>query len=203
MRGKLGSKQKIARFLAASVLLHAGIAALAQPFAPRPPEFIVPAPELHIYPSAFTSSHAAPAQPRSAKLPWRASAPVHPRDARFIAKPDVASDQATLAGIEPPAQSDPVNHLQSLMRAALDRYFVYPAVARRYGWEGRVGVALSVDREGRLNGLRVVHSSGYPILDQDAILTLKRVGVIPQARAWLAGKSYDTELPVVYKLIAD
>ena len=93
-----------------------------------------------------------------------------------------------------------VNNLRSLLRTELDKHFVYPPVARRNGWEGRVDIVVRFDHEGRLNALRIVHSSGYAILDQDALLTLQKIGTIPQARTWLRGYSYDTQLPVLYRL---
>lgn len=74
-------------------------------------------------------------------------------------------------------------------------------MARKNSWEGRVQVALRLNKDGRLDELRVVRSSGYAILDQDAVRTLQRIGTIPEARLWLAGKSYHTEFPVIYQLL--
>ena len=93
-----------------------------------------------------------------------------------------------------------VNNLRSLLRTELDKHFVYPPVARRNSWQGRVDVVVRFDHEGRLHALRIVRSSGYAILDQDALLTLQKIGTIPQARTWLRGYSYDTQLPVLYRL---
>jgi len=73
-------------------------------------------------------------------------------------------------------------------------------MAHRNGWEGRVELLVHLDRDGRLYAMRIVHSSGYPLLDQDALLTLHRIGAIPQARAWLPERGYATTLPVVYRL---
>jgi protein TonB len=93
-----------------------------------------------------------------------------------------------------------VNNLRSLLRTELDKHFVYPPVARRNGWQGRVDIVVRFDYEGRLQALRIVRSSGHAILDQDALLTLQKIGTIPQARTWLRGYSYDTQLPVLYRL---
>ncbi len=92
------------------------------------------------------------------------------------------------------------NHLRSLLHTSLDRHFIYPAFARRQGWEGRVDVLVRLERDGRLNALRIVRSSGYRVLDEDALLTLQRIGAIPQARPWLRGYSVDMQLPVHYRL---
>jgi len=139
-------------------------------------------------------------------LSARASAlpTVHKKMARAesaTVSPNVPQDDAWREQATPSAPNETtVNHVRGLLRSALAQHFVYPAIARRNGWEGRVDVAVRLDREGRLNALRIVHSSGYAILDQDALLTLQKIGTIPQARTWLRGYSIDTQLPVLYRL---
>jgi TonB family protein len=98
-------------------------------------------------------------------------------------------------------EAERANHLISQLHGALDRRFIYPPLARRHGWEGTVQIGLHLDMHGQLGALRVVRSSGYAILDDDAIKTLKRVGSIPRARAWLDGRAFETELTVIYRLI--
>ena len=93
------------------------------------------------------------------------------------------------------------NHLQSLLHAAFETHFIYPALARRQGWQGRVQVALRVEADGRFSQLRVLRSSGYASLDQDALQTLERIGHLAQARLWLDGRAMQVELPVVYRLL--
>lgn len=93
------------------------------------------------------------------------------------------------------------NHLQSLLLAAFETQFVYPALARRQGWQGRVRVALRVEADGRFSQLRVLRSSGYASLDRDALETLERIGQLAQARLWLDGRAMQVELPVVYRLL--
>ena len=50
----------------------------------------------------------------------------------------------------------------------------YPAIARRRGYEGIVLVEVLVSREGRVQELRLSQSSGYSILDQAAMASMKR-----------------------------
>jgi len=92
------------------------------------------------------------------------------------------------------------NQLHSLLHDSLNRHFLYPAMARRLGWEGRVELRVCLDPDGRLYGLRVLQSSGYPLLDEDALQTLQRIGSIPLARTGLPKHGYATTLPVIYKL---
>ena len=49
----------------------------------------------------------------------------------------------------------------------------YPAIARRRGYEGTVLVEVLVSRDGRVEDLRLSQSSGYPILDQAAMTSIK------------------------------
>jgi periplasmic protein TonB len=90
--------------------------------------------------------------------------------------------------------------LRASLVTELGRYFVYPTVARRRGWQGEVAVALRIEPDGRVRALRVARSSGYAVLDRDALATLNRIGVLPRAAAWLKGHAYDTEVPVIYRL---
>ncbi|WP_369600393.1 energy transducer TonB [Hahella sp. SMD15-11] len=55
----------------------------------------------------------------------------------------------------------------------------YPYLARRMGWEGRVEIALRVDGQGNPLDARIVNSSGYPVLDQAALKTLKQWKLAP------------------------
>jgi len=44
----------------------------------------------------------------------------------------------------------------------------YPKMARRRGYEGTVVLEALVTREGKVKELRVLRSSGYPVLDRSA-----------------------------------
>ncbi|RMH79670.1 MAG: energy transducer TonB [Acidobacteria bacterium] len=72
----------------------------------------------------------------------------------------------------------------------------YPSIARRMGWEGRVVVMIHINKEGSLEGIRVEQSSGYEVLDRNAIETVKRVSYLfPKPPVDVVVK-----LPVNYRL---
>lgn len=50
----------------------------------------------------------------------------------------------------------------------------YPKAARRRGYEGTTVLEVLVDRKGRVGELRVFTSSGYPILDRAAKVTVRK-----------------------------
>lgn len=101
--------------------------------------------------------------------------------------------------LNPSRQPTPVNHLRAQLHSQLAKHFSYPRLARRMGWEGEVGLELHIEEDGSLNQIRVVHSSGYTVLDRNAESTLHRIGHIT-----VAANRYidpvDTEIEVLYRL---
>ena len=75
------------------------------------------------------------------------------------------------------------------------RHLVYPAVAKRNGWSGRVTVSFIIRENGLVEKARVIKSSGYDILDSNAIKTIMDVQPCPKP----PGKA-ELVLPIVYKL---
>ncbi|MEQ1915411.1 MAG: energy transducer TonB [Gallionella sp.] len=50
---------------------------------------------------------------------------------------------------------------------------IYPVVARRLGWQGKVLVSVEVLADGRAGQVKLQHSSGHPVLDDAAINAVK------------------------------
>lgn len=75
----------------------------------------------------------------------------------------------------------------------------YPVVARRNGYQGRVVVRLAVAADGRATGAEVLESSGYDVLDQSAVETLRAWKLEP---ALTAGKAVpgSVNVPVRFRL---
>lgn len=63
--------------------------------------------------------------------------------------------------------------------ARLRRALRYPREARRERLRGEVRVAFTVSRNGAVGAIRVVRSSGSPILDQAAVETVRRAAPFP------------------------
>ena len=82
----------------------------------------------------------------------------------------------------------------------LQRQFSYPRLAVQRGWEGEVVLAMRLTASGRIEQVRLAHSSGYAVLDESAIDTLRRVGAVTEAVEWLAGRNLELTLPVLYRL---
>ena len=45
----------------------------------------------------------------------------------------------------------------------------YPAIARRQGWTGRVDIEFTISLSGTIDNKRILTSSGYPLLDRQAL----------------------------------
>lgn len=78
----------------------------------------------------------------------------------------------------------------------LARHFYYPVLARRQGWEGRVTLGFHVADDGQLRDPRVLRGSGFGILDEAALNSLRKVERIAARR----GAGFDLQVPVVYRL---
>jgi protein TonB len=89
---------------------------------------------------------------------------------------------------------------QRRLISELARYFSYPTLARRHGWEGQVLLSLTIEADGHLQNLRLAHSSGHAVLDSAALQALHRVARLANAHEWLGGSAVDVRLPVIYRL---
>ena len=65
------------------------------------------------------------------------------------------------------------------VRKKLSEYVFYPEQARKMGIEGTVVLFVELADDGRIQDVRVVSSSGFPILDNAAIKGFYAVGRLP------------------------
>jgi len=69
----------------------------------------------------------------------------------------------------------------------------YPARARRLGIEGIAEVQFRIAGDGTVEGVTVVKSSGFPVLDQASVETIKRAAPFPPIRGTI-------RVPISYRL---
>jgi len=50
----------------------------------------------------------------------------------------------------------------------------YPMMARRRGWSGQVELAFTIAPDGQVHDLKILTSSGFPILDEQAMTAIRR-----------------------------
>jgi protein TonB len=78
------------------------------------------------------------------------------------------------------AQQRYLNEHFTYIRNLIIKRLVYPRIARRMGWSGRVVLTFVVAEDGNVHSLHVRESSGYPVLDNSAMETVKSVAPFPR-----------------------
>jgi protein TonB len=81
------------------------------------------------------------------------------------------------------------------LRAAIQRRVVYPEIARRMGWKGKVIVAFVLEKEGLPHELRIHTSSGNATLDSNALQAVERAAPLP-----LADETVQIVMPIEFAL---
>ena len=161
-------------------------APLAKPQAPLP----APEPE----PATQSPAEQASLEDRVAQNPAHVEQPL-PTPA-----PSAPPAPAPVAQAEPVRESDPkllANYRLEIIQLAR-QFKRYPPVARENNWEGRAEVRLSFAPGGRRPSIDLLKSSGYPILDRQAIDTMSKA-VVPVPEA-LRGRQFALDVPVIFNL---
>ncbi|MDZ7828052.1 MAG: TonB family protein [Halofilum sp. (in: g-proteobacteria)] len=84
--------------------------------------------------------------------------------------------------------------------AELARYFHYPRLAQRHGWEGTVVLSVRILPDGRLGEIHVEKSSGRALLDRSAVGSLGHVRRLPQFASRVGDDGIALRIPVTYRL---
>jgi protein TonB len=121
-------------------------------------------------------------------------------------QPLLQAEQQPVAPPPPVVQPQPVREFDPKLLATyrleiiqLARQFKrYPPLARENNWEGRAEVRLSFAPGGRRPSVDLLKSSGYPILDRQAIDTMSKA-VVPLPEA-LRGRQFALDVPVIFNL---
>ncbi len=61
----------------------------------------------------------------------------------------------------------------------IQQHIVYPRSARRMGWEGKVVVEFVICEDGTVKNFHILESSGFKLLDKNAIATIKKTAPYP------------------------
>lgn len=113
----------------------------------------------------------------------------------------VAPAPATTAPPRAHATKAQIDSWYGRIRMQLERHKSYPPVAREHGEKGVVELAFSIDRDGHVLSSRIVKSSGYPALDQEAIASVRRAQPFPLPPTGLDGEKFDFTVPVRFNIL--
>jgi protein TonB len=77
---------------------------------------------------------------------------------------------------------------------------VYPRMALTRRWQGTADLKLQIAADGNLKALSVAHSSGFEILDEQAMKMVKDAMPLPALPDALRGHEFAIDIPVAFKL---
>lgn len=100
----------------------------------------------------------------------------------------------------PRASTEALDSYRRQLTDLFAREHEYPRVAAMRGWEGEVRLRLRVARRGQLLGVRVDRSSGFEVLDQDALALLEGHGKLPPLPDALEVAEIEVVVPITYRL---
>ena len=80
-----------------------------------------------------------------------------------------------------------------MIRTAIEKALVYPALAKKRGIEGTVITEFTISSRGYPENIKIVRSSGYGLLDVAARDTVLKASPFNAARGWI-------EIPINFRL---
>jgi len=110
---------------------------------------------------------------RPAAVPLR---PVPATPESPAARPTVPAGRTTQEKAQQHYLKEHFVYIRNLINSRL----VYPPMARRMNWSGRVVVAFTIAEDGTIHELRVAESSGFPLLDRGALDTVRDTAPFPR-----------------------
>ena len=123
----------------------------------------------------------------------RTTAPTHitGETSTKAAAPDVGTAKANARSIV---------SWQNAVVLHLNRHKRFPGSARAQDMQGDVHVRFTMDRSGQLAASQVVRSSGFPLLDEEALALLKRASPLPRPPAAMPGEVLELVVPVRFRI---
>jgi protein TonB len=81
------------------------------------------------------------------------------------------------------------------IKTLIDKNLVYPTKAKRMGWSGKVVLSFIIKENGYVTDVKIISSSGYDLLDDNVIETIRKVQPFPKppVRA-------EIKIPITYRL---
>lgn len=84
--------------------------------------------------------------------------------------------------------------------SAISKYKKYPRIAQQRGWQGEVVVELLLDGNGKLQSKKILQSSGYDSLDNQALEMVEKALPFPAPPEALRGSNFTIRVPIPFKL---
>lgn len=98
------------------------------------------------------------------------------------------------------ASLDPVTRYSQVVQMRILKNITYPVSGKGAGFQGTVKLGLKLSYKGDLLGAKVIKSSGYKILDDNALKTARGISSYPPFPPAIESENLWIEVPIVYKL---
>lgn len=176
-------------------------AAQSRPLGSPPPT--PRATQVHPQPVAMQTSTAADTAPAAPPAPVQqatsaAEPPFEPRPVSWMKEGET---RPAPAQPKPPSPADAETLVRATLSRDISRHFKYPRMAQLRSWEGTVLLDLQIETDGRISRITLAQSSGYALLDNNAIATLNRIGSISGTQQWQEGGNIELQkFPIIYRL---
>lgn len=134
------------------------------------------------------------------------TAPPAPPSERSETPPPARAAEASPPPVAPPDPAAMARYIR-LLGDLLAQQQQYPRLAAMRGWEGEVRLRLQMARKGTIIAVRVVHSSGFEVLDQHAVQLVQSATLPPPPAAYFstaapdgASPDFQIDIPIHYSL---
>ena len=117
-------------------------------------------------------------------------------------KKDVLFDSSLPVKTEPYYSGMPkemnsyIQYVQNMISAAV----IFPNEAQEYGWEGTVKIGMMILRDGTLAYALVQESSGFEVIDQQALRIVKETAPYPNFPASSTQQEITVSIPIIFSL---
>ncbi len=122
-----------------------------------------------------------------------------PREEKKEAAPSAINLPAAGPDTEENVPEEMKNYAGIIQKRILNT-MVYPPAAKEAGFHGTVKLSLHLSYLGQLIDVAVKKSSGYKILDDNAVASTRKLGSYPPFPASIAKKDIWVDIPIVYRL---
>jgi protein TonB len=81
------------------------------------------------------------------------------------------------------------------IKEIIQKNIVYPHIARRMGWQGKVIVDFIILENGKASQITIAQSSGFAVLDNNVVKTVKKINPFPKPPV-----EAKLKVPITYRL---
>lgn len=172
---------------------------------PAPMPAVKPIPVLSTAAKAMPANTVPPAVAVPAPVVALATAAVAPTPAPKKALEEKPAESVAIRAkpaesVSPAGSANELSAYTHLYSRWLAHHRVYPRIAQMRGWQGQVLVHVRVARKGSVIDMVISRSSGFDVLDQQALDMVRQADPLPDLPASLAEREFSLDVPIVFRL---